>query len=128
MQLAAEAYRAWAEVEAELGEPLIVRTGGIDLFPSGSAIPSDDYEDSMSACGVPFDVMDGVEAMRRWPQWRGLDEDTRVLFQSETGIAPATWCNEAHRRLATEHGATLRDRTRVTRVRDGAAGTCPWSS
>src|SRR5206468_3804013 len=53
VRLTAHAYRAWAEVEAEAGEPLILRTGGIDLFPDGAAIPSSDYTDSMTKCGVP---------------------------------------------------------------------------
>ncbi len=118
VRLAAAAYEAWAEVEADLGEPLIVRTGGIDLFPPDGAIPSADYEDSMRACGVPFEVLDGFEAMRRWPQWSGLTDEVRVLHQADTGIAPASACNAAHRRLAVMHGATLRDRTRVLDVRD----------
>jgi sarcosine oxidase len=53
--------------------------------------------------------------MRRWPQW-ALSEETTGLFQERGGIAAAARCNEAHRRLAVEHGATLRDRTRVTGV------------
>jgi sarcosine oxidase len=122
VELAAEAYRAWADLEADLGESLLVRTGGLDLFPAGSAIASTDYEESMAACGVPFEAMDGTEAMRRWPQWHGLGRDMKVLYQADTGIAPASRCNDAHRTLAREHGATLRDRTRVTRVRDGGGG------
>jgi sarcosine oxidase len=118
VRLAGAAYDAWAEVEADLDEPLIVRTGGIDLFPPGGAIPPSDYEDSMRAEGVAFDVLGGGEAMRRWPQWHGLDDDVRVLFQADTGIAPASRCNGAHRLLAVERGATLRDRTRVVAVRD----------
>jgi sarcosine oxidase len=118
VRLAGAAYEAWAEVEADLGEPLIVRTGGIDLFPPDGAIPAADYEGSMRAERVAFDVLDGGEAMRRWPQWRGLADDVRVLFQADTGIAPASRCNAAHRGLAVERGATLRDRTRVIGVRD----------
>jgi sarcosine oxidase len=61
--------------------------------------------------------------MRRWPQWR-LAEDVRVLFQEDAGIAPAIKCNDAHRRLARDHGATLRDRTPVTAIRtDGGEAT-----
>ena len=73
VRLTAHAYQAWAEVEAEADESLILRTGGIDLFPEGAAIPSGDYVQSMTECGVAFETMDGAEAMRRWPQWR-LDD------------------------------------------------------
>ena len=117
VRLTADAFGAWAQVEAEADERLILRTGGLDLFPEGAAIPAADYTDSMSVCGVPFEEMDGGEAMHRWPQWR-LDDAVKVLYQSEAGIAAASRCNATHRRLAVAHGATLRDRTRVTGLRD----------
>jgi sarcosine oxidase len=115
--LAGDAYRAWAAVEAELGEGLIVRTGGLDLWPEGAAIPMDDYTDSLRACAVEFEELDAGEVMRRWPQWR-LGDGVRGLFQPDGGIAPASRCNAAHRRLAEDHGASLRGRARVTSIRD----------
>jgi sarcosine oxidase len=115
--LADAAYRTWSEVEAEAGDTLVVRTGGLDLFPAGAAIPHEDYEHSMRACAVSFETMDGGEAMRRWPQWR-LDESVRVLYQSDTGIVAASRANAAHRRLAVEHGAVLEDHARVIGLRD----------
>jgi sarcosine oxidase len=118
VMLADAAFRAWSEVEIEAGETLVVRTGGLDLFPAGAAIPSGDYERSMRACGVPFEVIDGAEAMRRWPQWAGLDESVKVLYQSDTGIVAASRANAAHRRLAAEHGAVRMDRTGVAGLRD----------
>ena len=39
----AVAYDAWAELEGEAGERLVVTTGGLDLFPAGAAIPPGDY-------------------------------------------------------------------------------------
>ena len=35
VRLAGLAYRAWAQLEAEAGERLLLRTGGLDLFPAG---------------------------------------------------------------------------------------------
>ena len=100
-----------------------MRTGGLDLFPPGAAIPMADYTESMAAAGVPFDVLDAAETMRRWPEWR-LDEGTSVLFQEQSGIAPAARCNAAHVRLAREHGAVLLDDSPVTAItaRDGEYG------
>src|SRR5580765_7838698 len=37
--LAERAYEAWAAVEADVGERLIVETGGLDLWPPDAAIP-----------------------------------------------------------------------------------------
>jgi sarcosine oxidase len=117
VELADAAYRTWAEVEAELGDALIVRTGGLDLFPRGGAIPIEDYAGSMRACGVEFEELDASVVMGRWPQWK-LAPDVRSLFQPDAGIAPASRCNAAHRHLAAEYGARLRDHSPVTRVRE----------
>ena len=53
VRLAGLAYRAWAELEWEAEERLVVTTGGLDLFPPGSAIPPGPYRASLEACGVP---------------------------------------------------------------------------
>jgi sarcosine oxidase len=93
----------------------VTRTGGLDLFPHGAAIPEADYAGSMVAEGVPFERLDAVETMRRWPQWH-LDDGTVALFQAESGIADPNRGNAAHRRLAAEHGATLLPRTPVAAI------------
>ena len=62
----------------------------------------------MDACGVPYERLDGAEAMRRFPELR-VDEATEVLFQDRTGIAAAARANAAHQRLARAHGADLRE-------------------
>ena len=67
VELAGAAYDAWARVAVEPSRSSI-RTGGIDLFPAGAAIPIDDYTRSMDAAGVPFEVLDAAEIMRRWPR------------------------------------------------------------
>src|SRR5215468_8972691 len=58
VELAKFAYRAWAEVEREAGEQLVLRTGGLDFGPRGSAIPLSNYSDSMDAAGVPYERLD----------------------------------------------------------------------
>jgi sarcosine oxidase len=39
VRLAGLAYQAWAELEWEAEERLVVTTGGLDLFPADAAIP-----------------------------------------------------------------------------------------
>ena len=112
VELAKHAYRAWAEVERDAGEQLVLKTGGLDLGPRESAISLDSYSGSMDAAGVPYERLDAGEIMRRWPQWR-LDDDIHGLFQAEGGIAMAARGNAAHQRMARAHGATLLDRTPV---------------
>ncbi len=117
VRLAQQAYQAWAAVEAEAGEKLIVKTGGLDFAPRVSAIPMDDYANSLGACGVPFERLDAAEIMRRWPVFR-LTDDIHGLYQAESGIAPAAKCNAAHLRLARAHGAVVRENAPVTAIRD----------
>jgi sarcosine oxidase len=114
--LAKRTYATWAEVEADLGEKLIVKTGGLDLAPANTGIPLDPYVASMAAEGVPFETLDAREVMRRWPAWH-LSDDVTALFQAESGIAPAARCNAAHLKLARQHGATLRDQAPVSALR-----------
>ncbi len=116
VRLAEQAYQAWAALEEEAGEKLIVKTGGLDFGPRQGAIPLADYAYSMAACSVPFESLDAAEIMRRWPQFR-LTDDIHGLYQPHGGIAPAAKCNAVHLRLARAHGATLRDNAPITAIR-----------
>ena len=117
VRFAQDAFRAWAEVEEESGEQLVIPTGGLDLYPEQAHGWMDDYTRSLDEVGVGYEWMDAAEAMRRWPQWR-LSDDVKVMYQEATGIVAAARANAAHRRLAESLGATLVDRARVTEVRE----------
>ena len=58
VSLAIEAQAAWREVEAASGERIITITGGLDLAPPDAPESIDDYADSMTAVGVPFEWLD----------------------------------------------------------------------
>jgi sarcosine oxidase len=117
VRFARDAFDAWAAVEEASGERLVVRTGGLDLYPSSAMHWMDDYTRSLDACGVSFERLDAAETMRRWPQWR-LADDVAVVFEEHAGLVAASTANAAHRRLATSMGATLVERARVTSVRE----------
>jgi len=116
VRLAKRAYESWAELEKEAKEPLVLKTGGLDLAPRQSAISLDPYVQSMRAEGVELEELDAGEIMRRWSPWR-LTDDVHGLYQPEGGIAMAARANAAHQRMAKEHGASLKDRVPVTDVR-----------
>jgi sarcosine oxidase len=121
VRLAKRAYETWTEVERDAGERIVTVTGGLDLWPADPAIPMVDYTDSLTAEGVPFELLDGAEVRHRWPQWRVGDE-LRAMWQREGGLADPFRGNAAHRRLARANGATLRDRSPVTSIRDAGGG------
>jgi len=106
VELAKAAYDAWADLELDTGEQVVLRTGGLDLAPPDATIGLEAYRESMSTAGVAFEELDSGEVMRRWPQWR-LGDDVTALYQEQSGIAMASRANRAHRRMAIEHGAEL---------------------
>jgi sarcosine oxidase len=114
--LARFGYEAWREVERELGEQLLVITGGLDLFNEGGYVLPAGHIDGLTRLGIPFERLDAAEIMRRYPQWR-LNERTIGIFQEQGGLAAAGKCVKAHLKLAREHGATLQDNTPVTSLR-----------
>jgi sarcosine oxidase len=119
VELAKRAYDAWGIVGAENGAPVVLRTGGLDVWPSGSIIPIETYTTSMQAAGIPYEQLDADEIMRRWPQWT-LRGDEQGLFQADGGIAMAARATAAHQKLARAHGATLIERAPVTGIRADA--------
>ncbi len=121
VELARHAYTAWAEVERDSGEQLVLKTGGLDFGPRQSAIPLTNYSGSMDAAGVRYEHLDGAEIRRRWPQFTVTD-DIHGLYQAESGIAMAARGNAAHVRMAREHGATLKDGVPVERLRSTGDG------
>lgn len=122
VKLASEAYETWDAVAAEAGEQLVVRTGGVDLFPANSAIAIDDYISSLGANNIAFEILDAAETMSRFPQFV-LDDGVRSLFQQDTGIAPAIKGTAAHQRLARTRGVELHEGVTVQRIEsDGVGG------
>jgi sarcosine oxidase len=113
-------YEAFAEVEAESGQQLVVKTGGLDLQPDGvNAI--DAYADSMRAAGIPFEELTPDEVMRRWPQWT-LKGSERALYQADGGLVDARRSIQTHAALARAHGATILENTKVTGIEPTADG------
>ncbi|MGH7623242.1 MAG: N-methyl-L-tryptophan oxidase [Gemmatimonadaceae bacterium] len=112
VELAKLAYDAWATLERDSGDQVVLKTGGLDFAKPDSLIPLDTYRDAMRACNVPFEDLDADEIMRRWPQFT-LTPELQGLFQAQSGIAMAARANAAHRKMAIAQGATLLDNTPV---------------
>lgn len=126
VELTRHAYDAWYDVERDLAEhgapaELVVRTGGLDLWPVDAAIPMSDYVDSLTAQQVPFDRLDRHDVAGSWPQW-DLPEGTVAIHQADTGIVAAARATAALQRGAVRHGARLVDHTAVGGLRPDGSG------
>lgn len=114
---AKEAYADWADLEADAGRPLLLRTGGVDVYPVGAAIDAADYLAAMDAESVAYQAMDAAESRYRWPAL-DVPDDALVVFQEQTGIAPAGEGTAVMRDRAAGHGAVLRPGCRVRELTD----------
>lgn len=118
VRLAKEAYAAWSALEADTGERLVYKTGGLDVGPRGGAIPIDGYAEAMRECGVAFERLDAAEIRNRWPAF-AVGDEIEGLFQADGGIVAAERATAAHQRAAREFGAQLVERAAVSRLDAG---------
>jgi sarcosine oxidase len=107
-RLMPEAFRAWRVLEADAGENLYLRTGGVSLCPPGV-----DYVGrvaaSLAAIDVPHRRMTGRELCRAYPVFQVAGE-TDVVFEPDAGMIAAARSLAVEVALARELGG---DRTRV---------------
>ena len=108
---AMDSLKLWRELENEVGEPLIVTTGGLDHGDIDANLRA------LQTCGATTEVIDGAVASERWPAY-SFPSDSRVLFQPDAGYARADHCLRAFVTSATSHGAELRTSFRVHALKD----------
>jgi sarcosine oxidase len=114
---AIETYEDWALLEADSGRSLVLRCGGVDLFPPGAAIDIEDYVNSLTAMAVPYEVFTASAARARWPGL-AVPEGTTVLFQDRTGIVPCDLGRLTLQEQARRFGADLRPEQQVVEIVD----------
>lgn len=126
--LAAPAYQAWDEVEAESGRRIVTRTGGLVIEDRvarrGAATGTrniEGYTAVFDHFGVDYELLDADEITARWPQFR-LDGGEQALYQADSGIVDAARANAVHVALARAHGAEVMTGTPVRAVRPDGAG------
>jgi len=109
VRLAQESFPLWRELEADSGRPLLDLHGTLDL---GDWAPN---RDALTACGVPFEVLDAGQIEHRF----GIRSDPgdRALFQADGGIVHA---DAALAALAD--GLELREHVRVHSVDEDGDG------
>jgi sarcosine oxidase len=102
------AFRAWRELEADAGEALYLRTGGVSFSP-----PEVDYAARVAAnlqeLEVPHWHGSGRDWNRRHPMF-GLPPLYDVVFEPDAGMLRAARAVALQVELARSHG---RDQTRV---------------
>jgi sarcosine oxidase len=107
-RLMLDAFGAWKDLEAEAGQNLYLRTGGISFCP-----PQVDYvsrvASSLEAIGIPHRRMSGRELRQAVPVFE-VPADTDVVFEPDAGLIAAARAIAVQLGLARHLGG---DRTRV---------------
>jgi monomeric sarcosine oxidase len=113
VRLTGESKELWHELELDTGTTLFRTTGGVDHGAKRGVHLIDEH---LRAAGVLHELLDPVEARRRWP---GMRFESPVVFHPEAGVidssAAVAACVEASRR----RGAVIRENTLVTEIIPG---------
>jgi sarcosine oxidase len=108
-RLMPEAYRAWSELEADAGYPLVVRTGGVSFGPSEVGYVAQ-VAASLETIGIPRRRMSGDEWSWNNPAF-AMPPDYDVVFEPDAGLVAADRAVRAVYALASHF--ELRGRSRL---------------
>lgn len=115
------AYELWRETEAAAGERLLFVTGGVDSGPADGRV----VRGSISSCeehGLPYEVLEAGELVRRFPGWR-LPAGFVGVVQPDAGFVASERAIVAHVRMALAAGADIRAREAIVGWDLTGAGT-----
>ena len=102
-QLMPEAFRAWKTLEADAGQNIYLRTGGISLCPPGVDYVSK-VAASLEAVGVAHRRMNGRELRQAFPVF-GVPDDIDAVFEPDAGMLAAAKAVRLQVELAKQFGA-----------------------
>jgi len=109
--LAQRSYEIWHALEAQVGEHLLIQTGGILLGPpdgvliSGTRLSADRH-------GLNYEMLNAREVHKRYPVLRP-GSDTVGLFERRAGVLLPEQCVKAHMQVAADAGAEFHFDTAV---------------
>src|SRR5262245_27382086 len=86
-RLMPEAFRAWKELEADAGESVYIRTGGVSFSPPSVAYVAQ-VAANLEELGVPHWMGSGRTWNQRHPAF-GLPPDYDVVFEPDAGLIAA---------------------------------------
>ena len=101
------AYERWRELEARLGEPILITTGGLDMGRADSGTVSGSLA-SAREHDLRHELLDAGQIRARYRGF-SVPDDMVAVFQPEGGFVLSERAIAGHARLALDAGAELRD-------------------
>ena len=114
VRMAVSALAAWARLQDDAGEQLLVRTGGLDTGPGASQCAA-----ALTERAVDHSWLTDGEVRERFPGIAPRPGE-RMLFQPDAGVCLAGRAVAALQRLALRDGVPIRARTPVLGIEPGA--------
>lgn len=119
-QLAIAARQAWADLEADTGQRLLIKTGVLDI--GATSLPSlHACAANLAAAGASFEQLSAAELRARFPQL-AITDQTIGLYQPDGGMLPASRCVATLIEQARRYGATIAVGVRVDRIMPDGSG------
>jgi sarcosine oxidase len=110
VRMAVSALEAWARLQDEAGEQLLVRTGGLDAGPGARRCAA-----ALRDCAVGHSWLSAEEVRERFPGIAAQPGE-RMLFQPDSGVCLAGRTVAALQRLARRDGVPLLAHTPVAGI------------
>ncbi len=112
--LAQTAFARWRELEAEAGQSLLVRVGGLD-FGAPDAYGLAEIGANYAALGIAYDALDAAEIRYRYPQFNP-PENSIGFYQGDYSMLAAEKCVRTFADRAVVHGAILHQNEQVIEI------------
>ena len=103
-----------ARLESVSGKSLLFITGSVGIGAKGNPYGRATRQ-SLDTAGVESEWWDVAQLAEHFPQFR-LTGNMEILYQKDTGFLHAAECVSTHLRLAEQHGAEIREETKVTKI------------
>ncbi|GAV08915.1 hypothetical protein RvY_18535-3 [Ramazzottius varieornatus] len=118
IKLAPGSLETWSEVEEESGIKLVTKTGGVFFIPNNESHEDvfGEYTKSLDAENIKYNLMDGIELNRRFPQFNTAEKDITAMYQKDAGFVNAGLANAVHAQLARSRGAEILENTKVVNI------------
>ena len=111
VELMRDTFPLWFALEAELGERLYFKTGGIDFGPADDETLQATIN-AVRSSNLCHEVFSASDAQKRFPQFR-FGEGFQALYQPDSGFIAASRAVRGHVSLAQSLGAVIQCKTAV---------------
>lgn len=118
--LAHDTYKLWRDLEAKLGQELLVVTGGLDVGHPDNPRFSE-VGQAMTAMNIPFEEFSPAQLMEHFPQFI-IPDDFVGFYQPDAGILRTSLCIQGHVNLALQAGLDFKTDCKVHTITPDASG------